>query len=191
MNGVQTLKLTDVQAVALIDGSRPGNKRHAVSGACPRVTLTALYTKGLTDQPGYGARLNAAGLAVAEQLKEHPRRRTFHVEIRPRVRYRIQPAERPDAMSTDGHVGHQLPWPVVAHVDASVFGAHDHWCGKVVRVVGFQADLSKMRIDLHWDDFLADPQKAVGTYLVTSDKDGTWGVHDTAVSTVEEQEEPA
>lgn len=188
---MEKIKLTDVQAVALIDACRPGNRRNVLGGLVSRVTARALYAKGLTDQPGYFAQLNAAGLAVAEQLREHPARRTFHVEVGPKLRYRIQPAERPDAMSTDGHVGYQLPWPVVAHADGSVLGAHDHWCGKVVRVIGFQADLRKQRIDLHWDDFLRGPQKAKGMYLVTSDKDGAWGVHDTAVSTVEEQEVPA
>lgn len=189
---MQKIKLTDVQAVALIDATRSGARQSGeLSALVSRVTLRALYAKRLTDQPGYGARLNAAGLAVAEQLKTYSARRTFHVEIRPRLRYRIQPAERPDAMSDDGHVGYQLPWPVVAHADGSVFGAHDHWCGKVVRVIGFQKDLRKQRIDLHWSDFLRDPQQAKGMYLITSDKGGTWGVHDTAVSTVEEQEEPA
>lgn len=182
---MQKIVLTETQAVQVRDAIRAGNPTFGVY-ILSRPTARSLYAKGLIDQPGYGAHLSEAGKDVAHQLKTHPQRRTFHVEIE-HYSYRIQPAERPDAMSSDGHVGYQLPWPVIANADGSVWGAHDHWCGKVTRVIGFQKDHAKQTLDLGWSGFLLDPQQAVGMYLVTSDKNGTWGVHDTAVSTVERE----
>ena len=179
---MEKITLTETQAVQVRDAIRAGNPTFGVY-LLDRRTARSLYNKGLIDQPGYGAHLTKAGKDVAHQLKAHPQRRTFHVEIR-HVAYRIQLAERPDAMSEDGHIGYQLPWPVIAYADGFVWGAHAHWCGSVTRVIGFQKDMAKQTIDLDWPGFLLDPQQAVGMYLVTSDKNGTWGTHDTAVSSV-------
>lgn len=183
---MKKIVLTETQAVIVRDAIRAGNPTFGVY-VLSRPTARALYAKGLTDQPGYGAHLSLAGKDVAHQLKEHPRRRTFYVEVR-HLSYKIQQADRPDGMSLEHGPRYQQPWPVIGMADGSVWGAYDHWCGKVTRVIGFQADLSQRTIDLDWSGFLLDPQKAIGMYLVTSDKDGTWGVHDTAVESVTEME---
>jgi len=186
---MKTIRLTDTQAVLVRDGIRTGNTHHEVHALDPR-TARSLYAKGLTDSPGYEAHLSPAGQDVARQLKMFPGRRTFHVEPPAKVVYKMQPADRPDGMSEDGHVRYQKPWPVVARPDGSVVGADEQWCGKVTKVIGFQQYARRQRIDLHWDDFLLDPQQAVRMYLVTSDKDGAWGSHDTAVEAVTEVQIP-
>jgi hypothetical protein len=183
---MKKIVLTETQAVAVRDATQAGNETFAV-WSVHRPTTRALYAKGLIDQPGYGAHLNDEGKDVARQLREHPRRRTFHVQDRPPVLYRIQPEDRVDGMSVEHGARYQRPWPVGAYADGSVLGADDQWCGKVTRVIGFQADLARKQIDLSWSDFLLEPQKAVGMYLVTSDSEGTWGVHDTAVESITEQ----
>lgn len=92
---------------------------------------------------------------------------------------RIQPSSFIDNLWEE-HVGTKLPYPFTAGEDGMVAG-QDFWQGSVVRVIGFQKDLHNHSLDLPWGAAFDDPQKAVGMYLVTSDKNGDWGVHDTAV----------
>lgn len=98
---------------------------------------------------------------------------------------RIQPHARIDNITDDGHAMTQLPYPLfVNEADGSV-QRQDFWQGKVLRVVGFQKDLARHEIDLWWSEAAKDPQRAVGMYIVTTDKDGGMGVHDTAVREAE------
>lgn len=91
----------------------------------------------------------------------------------------MQEAPITDNITADGHVGAQLPWPVVADekgtvvVPSSMLG--------LVRVVGFQRDLAKMQVDVWWKDVFADPAKAVGLYMVTTNTKGGMGVSLSAV----------
>lgn len=93
---------------------------------------------------------------------------------------RIQPAARPDAISADGHVGYQLPYPFYVADDGKIQN-QELWNGTPLAVIGFQKDLAVQTIDVWWREVVDNPEKAVGLYLVTTDKDGTWGVHSTAV----------
>jgi hypothetical protein len=98
--------------------------------------------------------------------------------------FKIQPAPRIDMITDDGHVGTQLPYPIHADNKGGVVFLEIHG-GQVVRIIGFQKDLAIHRIDLSWGDAQKNPDRVVGMYLVSSDGNGDWGVHDTAVETFE------
>lgn len=93
---------------------------------------------------------------------------------------RIQPAARPDALSEDGHVGYQLPYPFYVTDDGKIEN-QGFWNGTPLAVIGFQKDLAVQTIDLWWRDAVNNPSAIVGMYLVTTDRDGTWGTHSTAI----------
>jgi hypothetical protein len=99
--------------------------------------------------------------------------------------FKIQPAPRIDMITDDGHVGTQLPYPIHADNKGGVEFPEIH-AGHVVRIIGFQKDLAVKQIDLSWSEAQKHPDQVVGMYLVSSDSEGTWGVHDTAVETFEE-----
>jgi hypothetical protein len=92
---------------------------------------------------------------------------------------RIQPEPFVDNM-IDGHEMTKLPYPFVADEQGMIAG-QDFWKGDPFQVIGFQKDLAIHRIDLHWHEALAEPDLAVGMYLVTRDEAGDWGVHWTSV----------
>lgn len=96
---------------------------------------------------------------------------------------RIQPAARIDNVLDDGTPLYQLPYPFYVTDDGKI-GNQDFWQGHVAKVIGFQDDLAVMSIDLFWREAVADPTKAVGKYVVTSDAAGNWAVHDTAIESV-------
>lgn len=96
---------------------------------------------------------------------------------------KLQPAARIDAISEDGHVGYQLPYPFYVTDDGKI-QSQELWNGTPFAVIGFQKDLAVQTIDLWWRDAVLAPAAAVGMYLVTTDKDGTWGVHSTAIESV-------
>lgn len=89
---------------------------------------------------------------------------------------------------TDQIVGGQelskLPYPFYVTESGAVQGA-DVFAGTVSFVIGFQNDLHRHEIDIWWKEVVKDPQLAVGRYLVTTNKDGDFGVHQTAIATVE------
>lgn len=76
-----------------------------------------------------------------------------------------------------------LPYPFHVFEDGSV-DRQDFWRGKVARVIGFQADIDVMTVDLFWFDAVKDPQRAVGMYVVTSDDKNKWAAHRSAISDV-------
>lgn len=89
--------------------------------------------------------------------------------------FKIQPAMRESL---------QLPYPIHADNKGGVAVPEIHG-GKVIRIIGFQKDLAVQQIDLWWADAQKNPDKVPGMYLVSSDSEGTYGVHDTAVETFE------
>lgn len=93
---------------------------------------------------------------------------------------RLQPAARIDAISEDGHVGYQLPYPFYADEYGKISN-QDFWQGNPYAVIGFQRDLARQTIDLWWRDVPDHPESTVGMYLVTMDKNGTWSTHYTAI----------
>lgn len=75
----------------------------------------------------------------------------------------IQPGNSPD-----GTYDVRWPMPYPFHVDAETgdVGYQDLWKGDPFRVVGFQKEVDVQKVDLHWHDAAADPQKIVGMFPV-------------------------
>lgn len=101
---------------------------------------------------------------------------------------RIQPSEFTDQVSADGHQQTKLPYPFYVNASDGTVNLQEFWKGDPFRVVGFQRDLARQEIDLRWDDAVKDPQQAIGMYLVTADSKGAFGVHTTAVQSVDVME---
>lgn len=98
--------------------------------------------------------------------------------------FKLQPAQYVDQIK-DGHEMTKLPYPFFVEKDGSI-GQQELWKGDPLKAIGFQVDLAKQQIDLWWDQVARDPQRVVGMYLVTSNAQGNWGVHQTAIVSVEE-----
>lgn len=95
----------------------------------------------------------------------------------------IQPAAYTDQI-VDGQELTKLPYPYFVEADGTV-QRQDVWQGTVARVIGFQRDLAVPEISLLWSAAVkSDLECLVGLYLVTSDSDGEWGTHHTAVESV-------
>jgi hypothetical protein len=94
----------------------------------------------------------------------------------------IQNAPVTDNLTADGTALARKPWPVVADEEGTVHTPS--YALGMRRVAGFQRDLAVMRVNVWWDEVFADPQKAVGLYLVTYNDDGGMGVCMSAVDHV-------
>lgn len=93
----------------------------------------------------------------------------------------LQPAPRPDAVTGDGEVLTQLPYPL--HVRAFSGTVLDDWAD---RVIGFVADPDRQEVDLHWHRYVTgDPEAAVGMYVIIQNPGGGYVTLDTAVMKVE------
>jgi hypothetical protein len=87
----------------------------------------------------------------------------------------LQPSPRTDHITEDGQELQQVPYPIYANEKGvGMLGAKD------VRVVGFQRRLDVQRLDVHWDEVWADPDRAVGLYVVL-DQDGQWATEVAAI----------
>lgn len=89
----------------------------------------------------------------------------------------LQPSAHTDHLTQDGVELQQLPYPFFVKEDGTATVG-----SQTLRVVGFQRDLARHQIDVHFKAVWADPQLAVGLYLVTDDGK-TWSVHINAIST--------
>ena len=89
----------------------------------------------------------------------------------------LQPSARTDHITADGHELQQLPYPFFVEKDGSAHCGHQDY-----RVIGFQRDLARMEIDVHWPEVWADPSLADGLYLVTSNAQGRFETHICAIS---------
>lgn len=96
---------------------------------------------------------------------------------------KLQPSEYVDQI-VDGHEMTKLPYPFYVNEEGQV-GNQELWRGDPVRVVGFQKDLARHRIDLWWTDAFGEPEKTLGMYLVAVDDKGGMGVYDTAIVSAE------
>jgi hypothetical protein len=101
---------------------------------------------------------------------------------------RIQPDSFIDNLwgtTDEGMVeGRRLPYPFFVTEKGEVL-RQDIWAGKVLKVVGFQRDLAKNQIDLWWHEAFVNPDRCLGMYVVTRDRDGGMSVHTTAISEYE------
>ena len=89
----------------------------------------------------------------------------------------LQPSARTDHITADGTELQQLPYPFFVEQDGSGRVGHQK-----LQVIGFQHDLAVKTIDITWPEVWADPQLAVGKYIVTQDEGG-WSTHLCAIST--------
>lgn len=85
--------------------------------------------------------------------------------------FTIQPSMRPDF---------RLPYPFFVRENGLV-DRQDFWRGKVYRVIGFQASLDKMTVDLFWSEAAKDPEKATGMYVVLADDKNDWSTETSPV----------
>jgi hypothetical protein len=89
----------------------------------------------------------------------------------------------PDTDTTETVVGTRLPYPFYAGEDGRVVG---QWVFEGWRLIGFvDTPRTEGPVDLWWEAAFADPQKAIGMYLVTEDDKGAMATHTTAVADVE------
>jgi len=98
----------------------------------------------------------------------------------------LQPFDRIDGVVGDT-VTTKRPYPFHVTEDGLInLGPNGAFWNRqgVVRAVGMQRDLDVMTIDVPWADVVADPQAAVGKYLVTADADGRFSSHTIAIGEV-------
>ncbi len=96
----------------------------------------------------------------------------------------LQPFDRIDGTTPDGGVTTQRPYPFHITEDGAInLGPNGAFWNRqgVVRAVGMQRNLDVQTIDVPWADVVADPQVAVGKYLVTADANGRFGSHQIAI----------
>jgi hypothetical protein len=77
----------------------------------------------------------------------------------------LQPSSVVDQITEDGTELTRLPYPYHVTEDGDVMG-QDFWRGEPEGVIGFQRDAAVQKVDLWWDDAVADPQQVVGLYPV-------------------------
>lgn len=86
----------------------------------------------------------------------------------------IQPKEQEDGT---------LPYPY--HInDKGLVGRQDFWNGNPYSLKGFSKKLTTGKMELLVDDFLKDPEQAVGMYPVFADKEDNWYTHGVAIASV-------
>jgi len=100
----------------------------------------------------------------------------------------FQPSEFVDHVTADGTGLTKLPYPV--HVWSDNFHVAKELGGwtEPQRIVGFQRDPAIQTIDVPWYEVAADPQKAVGLYVVAANADGSMTSLTTAVRDVQSRQ---
>lgn len=94
----------------------------------------------------------------------------------------LQPADHVDHITEDGDELTKRPYPFHVNVHGEIVGGAE----KGGRVVGFVSDPARYDVDLSWDEVYADPQRAVGQYVITQDTEGKWATHTIAIMKVTE-----
>lgn len=90
----------------------------------------------------------------------------------------LQQKVRPDG-------GTPLPLTIDQH---GYLGNQDFWRGNMWRLIGFTADPDVNEIHLQREEFLAEPDRAVGMHPVFMDRQRKWATWNGAVETVRTQE---
>lgn len=96
----------------------------------------------------------------------------------------LQPSPRTDHITEDGQEFTQLPYPFHVTETGEVL-RQDFWRGDPARIVGFTKEPQPGRLVYTWEEVAADPQRAVGLYIVSQDRAGRWAVHVIAVAEVQ------
>ena len=96
----------------------------------------------------------------------------------------LQPSEWTDQLAPDGTELTRQPYPFHVEAATGMVQRQDFWRGDPLAVIGFAARLDVHSIDLSWEAAAADPQRAVGMYVVTADNKGRWSTHQSAIRDV-------
>lgn len=103
----------------------------------------------------------------------------------------VQPSSFVDNLwgMEDGTVveGTRLPYPLHVLEDGLVL-RQDFWKGDPWRVAGFARRVDVHRLDLTWEQAWAEPELAIGMYMVTSNKRGGMGTWQLAIQSITEAE---
>jgi hypothetical protein len=99
---------------------------------------------------------------------------------------RVQPAEHTGQITADGRELTKQPYPFFVDEDGLV-GRQDFWRGEPRRIVGVAADSAIHELTLRWNRVWADPQRAVGMYLVAEGSTGNWFTVDSAIESITEE----
>lgn len=95
----------------------------------------------------------------------------------------LQPSAVTDHITEDGTELQKLPYPFHVDEDGNV-ERQDFWRGDPAAVLGFQDRVDVQQVDLWWREVVADPQRAVGKYMVTVDSDGDIATRTIAIESV-------
>ena len=82
----------------------------------------------------------------------------------------IQPGQPDEGMGYN--VAKPLPYPWHIDTESGEVGHQEFWNGEPFRLLGFQKNAQVQMVDLMLDQFVENPNLAVGMYAVFSDKDG-------------------
>lgn len=152
--------------------------------------------------PDLAESLGRSFIEYAERIRQHNQRReethkrtTLHTHDQDGAggaaratktveTYTLRFSPRTDEITADGQKLQQVSYPLHGNPDGTI-QRRDFWRGDPANIIGFTSRLDVMEIHLWWDDFIADPQKAVGMYVVTADQDDVWGTHHAAIASVE------
>jgi hypothetical protein len=90
----------------------------------------------------------------------------------------IQPAPAHDGPTA------VLPYPYHVFVADGAVGRQDHWKGNPASLIGFAAKFRRHTVDLLFDKWVVDPDKAVGMYPVFADGLGDFATYPRPVKSV-------
>lgn len=75
------------------------------------------------------------------------------------------------------------PYPYYIHADGTI-GRQDKWKGNPHTLIGFDDAVDNCDVTLHLDEFLANPEAAVGMYAVFADKAGDFSTLGNPIASV-------
>lgn len=96
----------------------------------------------------------------------------------------IQPSEYVDAIAPGGTEMTRLPYPFHVTAEDGMVQRQDFWRGRVEQVIGFVAAPDSQKFVLTWSQAVKRPFEMIGKYVVTSDAEGNWSTHLSAISQV-------
>lgn len=97
----------------------------------------------------------------------------------------LQPSRITDRLCDDGEELQMQPYPFAVRADGEVVSTWAHG----LRAIGLAQRCDRQQVDLWWRDVVADPQRAVGMYLVTENADGGLAMNVVAIESVTVQVE--
>lgn len=74
------------------------------------------------------------------------------------------------------------PWHVIL-CDGAI-GRQDFWAGNPAQLIGFADEPDTGEVDFLFDDWLAEPERAIGCYPVFAAADGEFSTGDTPIESI-------